>query len=285
MGYVLLGHGELEVDSGAIPAGMEYVAIPAGTTIQFYSDTGQSLMYGSADLDVFAVLNKPWPALDSSRVTYNLSLRSARELWGEELKNNPSFGGHTLIRAGIDGPDPMLMCTGTPDTCPTDPRHIPSGATHTCDGILGTYSGELFWLACTGVEGDPTAVTAARGTAPEDVVIGQNPDVAQDDDASAAILAPFDADEADARNRDVLKALDDGDSTYFYQGGIAVLIGDGHSHAALQHLGAHGYTEGTVRIKKAGAFSKGTVYVSNSPDQRVFAEALARISDKDVEFE
>src|SRR5690242_13861882 len=124
MGYVLLGHGGLDIESGVIPDGMEYVAIPAGTTIQFYSDTGQALAYASKQLDVFAVMNKPWPALDSSRVTYNLSLHSAKELWKEELKNNPSFGGHTLIRAGVDGADPMLMCTGTPATCPTDPRQI-----------------------------------------------------------------------------------------------------------------------------------------------------------------
>src|SRR6185295_19914221 len=101
MGYVLLGHGGLDVESGTMPDDMEWVAIPQGTTIQFYSDAGQTLVYGSQELDFFATLTKPWGALDSTNVTYNLTLHSAKELWGEELKNNPSFGGHTLIRAGV----------------------------------------------------------------------------------------------------------------------------------------------------------------------------------------
>jgi hypothetical protein len=252
-------------------------------------------MYGSADLDVFAALQNPWPPLDSTRVTYNLALTSARELWGEELKNNPSFGGHTLIRAGIDGPDPMVLCNGTRATCPTDPRQVAQGATHTCTGILATYTGDLFWLACTVVQGtaEQTGLAdTARGASPEDVVVGQDPDAAQDYDADPAVRPPtsvvpavFDSAAADARNHDVLKALGDGDETHFFQGGGAVLIGDGHSHEALAYLAEHGYGEGTVRITKGGVFSSGKLTVKDSPDQAAFEGAVARISDKDVEFE
>jgi hypothetical protein len=176
MGYVLLGHGGLDVESGTMPADMEWVAIPSGTTLQFYSDTGQTLAYASKQLDLFESMTQPWDALDSTKVTYNLTLHSAKELWPEELKNNPGFAGHTLIRAGVDEPDPIRLCTGTRATCPTDPRQVASGATHTCSGILGKYAGEIHWLACTVVSGDQTAVTAARGDAPPDALLGTDPD-------------------------------------------------------------------------------------------------------------
>lgn len=290
MGYVLLGHGGLEVDSGQINADMGTVAIPKGTTIQFYSDTGQSLVYGSRDLDVWAQLQAPWPPLDSSNVTYNLTLSGAAELWGDELKNNPSFGGHTLLRAGIDGlPDPINLCNGTRDTCPTDPRQVAAGATHTCSGILGKYAGDLFWVACTVVQGGAQAtqsVETARGSAPEDVLLGADPDTVHEVQADAPVrgLDPAIAAEVDARNREVLKNLDDGEETHFYQSEGALLIGDGHPHAAVEYLGSIRYVEGTVRIKKGGVLSAGKIYVSNCLDQYAFQDAVARISDKEVEF-
>jgi hypothetical protein len=190
MAYIFLGHGALDVDPGVIPQDMEWVAIPPGTTIQFYADTGQGLMYGSADLDVWSQLNTPVAPVDSSNVTYNLALYSAQELWDEELQNDPDFAGNTLIRAGVDGvADPLLMCTGTRDTCPTDPRQVAEGAVHQCDGILATYTGDLYWLACTKViHADKSVVDAARGDAPEEVVIGQDPDQTQDYDAPPATI-------------------------------------------------------------------------------------------------
>lgn len=204
MGYVFLGHGGLDVDPSVIPQDMEWVAVPQGTTIQFYGDTGQTLMYGSDDLDVWNQLTVHLDPVDSTRVTYNLALSSAKELWGEELKNSPDFAGHTLIRAGVDGvPDPILMCTGhsgkDPDdptklsegACPTDPRQVAAGAKHCCDGILGKYTGDLFWMACTVVVNagpkEQEAVGGALGSAPVDVVVGQDPDKAQDYDAPPAV--------------------------------------------------------------------------------------------------
>jgi hypothetical protein len=43
MGHILLGHGALNVHPSVIKPEMEWVAVPAGTTIQFYADTGQGL--------------------------------------------------------------------------------------------------------------------------------------------------------------------------------------------------------------------------------------------------
>jgi hypothetical protein len=287
MGYILLGHGGLDLDAGAIPEGMGTVAIPAGTTLQFYSETGQALVYGNKELDLWAQLQTPWPALDSTRVTYNLTLSSAKELWDDELKNHPSFAGNTLIRAGVDGvPDPIKLCNGTVDTCPTDPRQVLAGKTHTCDDVLGTYKGDLYWLACTSIENSAEGeqlATTARGGTQGDVNLGANPDEAHD--TSVAVVLPFDGAAADSRNQAVLKALDDGDETYFLQGGPIVLIGDGHAVAAIQALYLQEYAQGTVRIKKGGMMSSGKLKVSGCPDEAVFEAAVGRISDKSVEFE
>jgi hypothetical protein len=189
MGYVFLGHGALNIDPSVTPQDMEWVAVPQGTTIQFYADTGQTLCYNHKELDAFSQLTRHLDPVDSTHVTYNLLLYSAKELWDEELKNSPNFGGHTLIRAGIDGvPDPTRMCTGTRDTCPTDPRQIASGATHNCDGILAKFKGEMHWLACTSItkakdgkaealpEDVNQAVAGARGDAPKNAILGQDPD-------------------------------------------------------------------------------------------------------------
>ena len=290
--YILLGHGGLEVSS--VKPGMEWVAIPQGTTLQFFADTGQGLVTNAAHMDVFTELDKPWPALDSSRVTFNLTLSSSPELDIEDLKNNPSFGGAELIQPGLRGvPDPIKLCTGTPETCPTDPRQIPVGWKHNCDGILGTYSGDMYWIACTVVVGgDKAVVDAAMGESPKNVLIAQDPDTAHSFNAAPNLQAPrnvvpavFDSAAADARNLEVLKALDDGDETTFWQGGQAVLIGDGHAHGSLAYLTEQGYVEGTVRIKKGGILSSGKLYVSGAGDQRIFEAAIARVSDKSVEFE
>jgi hypothetical protein len=150
MGYILLGHGGLDVDPRVTPADMEFVAIPEGTTIWFYADAGQGLLYGSRHLDIWDQLQAPWPTLDHTRVTYNLVLHHATELLPYNLQGDPQFHGHTVVRPGVDGaPDPLRMCTGDRDSCPTDPRAVAAGDTHTCGGVLGTYTGDLHWVACT----------------------------------------------------------------------------------------------------------------------------------------
>ncbi len=280
MGYIFLGHGALDVQSGTIPEGMEILAIPQGTTIQFYADSGQGLVYGSGDLDVWEQLQAPWPALDSSNVTYNLSLFSATELWANELKNNPSFGGHTLIRAGVDGvPDPILMCTGSVDTCPTDPRAVATGATHTCDGILGTYSGDLYWLACTSFSGvSKDLETAALGGRSTDVAMGANPDWVPDDS---------DFDTIAAINRDNVKATADEDSIDFVVGGWVMLIGDGHAEGYVDYAYFQSdAARGQLTVNKGGAFSAGSLDVTGVPPakQGVVESAVARFSDKTVNF-
>lgn len=170
MGYILLGHGGLDIEPLVTPADMEFVAIPEGTTLQFYADAGQGLLYGSRHLDIWDQLQTPWPALDSTRVTYNLALHHARELLPEDLWDDPQLRGHTLVRPGVDGAaDPLRMCTGTAKSCPTEPRAVAAGETHTCDGVLATYHGDLHWLACTFfARADGSRRSPVRTIAPSD---------------------------------------------------------------------------------------------------------------------
>jgi hypothetical protein len=279
MGYILLGHGDLDVDPKVTPSDMEFVAIPQGTTLQFYADAGQGLRYGSRALDLWEQLAAPWPALDSSRVTYNLCLYSARELWDEELKNNPQFGGHTLVRAGVDGyADPLRMCTGTRATCPTDPRDVARGARHRCDGILGTLAGDLYWLACTSFANvDADLATAALGDQPAGAYL--NLDAAWvPDDASLDAIAEV--------NRDTVKALDDGDSVDFAIGGFVLLIGSDHEGPFTRYVQAQDdLVQGQVSVHRS-TFGAGHLEFSDVPPskQGVVESAVARFSEKDVKF-
>jgi len=190
VGYALLGHGGLELAAGGYPEGMGVVAIDAGTTLQVYTDSGQSLLMGEDDYELFSKLQAPWAPMDSRNVTYNLELtENADDL--ELEKNEPGFfnrvlAPHTPLLAGREVPSPALLCTGTPQTCPTDPRMITGQVAgpraHSCTGILGAYKGELLWVACTVVytkdKGIESVVDAARGSAPESAVPGTNPDIA-----------------------------------------------------------------------------------------------------------
>lgn len=280
MGYILLGHGGLDLDPSATPPDMGVVAIPAGTTIQFYADTGQGLVYGSGHLDIWSQLQAPWPALDATNVTYNLTLYSATELWDDELKNDPDFGGHTLLRAGVDGlPDPIMLCSGSPDTCPTDPRQVAAGAVHGCDGILGRYSGDLYWLACTSLSNasnnESGMVLAGSST---DVVMGEDPDWLPEDADFAAIAEV---------NRANVKAAGDGDDLDYVIGGFVFLIGDGHDSKHEEYARfQEDIAEGTVTVNKGGAFSAGSLEIAGVPvsKQGVVEDAVGRFSDKEIVF-
>ncbi|MFJ5646156.1 putative adhesin [Streptomyces sp. NPDC093223] len=224
MGYILLGHGGIHLEPGFTAPEMESVAIPQGTTLQVYSDAGQTLSYGAYDLDRWEQLQAPWGPLDSTQVTYNLVLHNSEESWERELANNPKFGGNIIVRAGRDGvPDPMSMCSGTVDTCPTRPEQVAQGMTHNCDGILGTFQGDLYWLACTSFvapEGETLEATnAAMGGNSRSVPMGEDPD-----------WLPAEADQhLIARNNwaAVMNAQDN-QSFPVLVGGFAFVIGDRH---------------------------------------------------------
>ncbi len=181
MGYVFLGHGGLTPSDAA---NMEICALSAGTTLQYFSDSGQSLLHNPEHIAPFDALERPWPAIDSTGVTYNLGLEPVGDATLLAEYQARDWSGHMLLTPdGELGCEPRL-CTGTPETCPTDPRtvawELAGPYEHECNGILARYAGqELFWVACTAISGfgdaEQAAVQASRGVAPEHARIGTDP--------------------------------------------------------------------------------------------------------------
>ncbi|MFF4704767.1 hypothetical protein ACWC4D_29830 [Streptomyces sp. NPDC001288] len=263
MGYVLFGHGGIHLEPGFIHPEMGTVAIPQGTTLQVYSDAGQTLVYGAGSLDIWERLQAPWGPLDSSQVTYNLVLENSEESWQEELAHHPRFGGHELIRAGRRGvPDPIRLCDGTPDTCPTRPEQVAEGATHQCDGILGNFHGDLYWLACTsfvGLRGENRAsVYAALEGHTRSVPMGTDPDYVPTETDQRTI--------AQINGATIRNARTD-DSIPFMLGGFAFLIGEDHG---VQHYlyakfqGLDSFT-GTVTVHTDASGVADSLIVSGVP--------------------
>lgn len=196
MGIIFAGHGGLDVEAAG--ASVEICAIPQDTTLQFYSDSGQILRFKTEDFaNIWSQLTAPWPALDSTEVTYNLTLQR-HDGWVELCEGGTidpaNFNGHQLVVPGFNADDNVRLCTGTAydigdegqvisGTCPTDPRQIAVGWTHTCGALLQQHAGQqLFWIACTSVlfaeEGTPEeeAVKGAVGGRNAIIDLGTDPD-------------------------------------------------------------------------------------------------------------
>ncbi|MEU9979175.1 putative adhesin [Streptomyces sp. NPDC051014] len=277
MGYVLLGHGGLYTDDRT-PAGMEIVAIPAGTTLQFYTDAGQDLGYDEAGLELWPRLQAPWPPLSAGNVTYNYCLYRPNVLPPDA--QNGQFGGHQLIMPGTHMPDEVWLCEGTVESCPTDPRQVEEGAVHRCTGLLGMYQGDLHWLACSGFVGADAVVRNAvtAGVAPA-VVLGRDPDWTP----TAADLKTL-----ARRNRSNVKQVADQDGLAFVIGGSALLIGAGHaSHFVMYANSMQDLSRGWVSVRKGRGRNPGSLTFDGVPvaKQTLVEHAVAQFSDKHVVFE
>jgi hypothetical protein len=69
----------------------------------------------------------------------------------------------------------MVLCNGTTVTCPTDPRQR---RTHGCTGLLARFTGDLYWIACTGIvlPADQALVRQASPDVPPTVFLNDDPD-------------------------------------------------------------------------------------------------------------
>ncbi|MFF0220235.1 hypothetical protein [Streptomyces vinaceus] len=287
MGFILLGHGALVLDP-ASPPDMETVGIPRGTTLQFYSDTGQRLVFGPDELGMWEQLDTPWPALDHTHVTYNLTLGSVdRQTREWLLQEKRQFGDHTLVTPGFDGlPDRIRLCTGTPETCGRTPQDIEEGRTHACDGLLGRYNGDLFWVACTAIlhtgRIDPSVLEAAAAGAPTHVVLGDPPD-----------WTPLETEQQDIAGTNAANVAAVGGQGFlrYTIGGTVFLIHGAHAHVPL-HLRYASYqadvVEGTVMVCKADGVMRHTDWLAVlhvPPHHRELVEvAVRRFSDREVVF-
>ncbi|MEU9256563.1 hypothetical protein AB0D66_32860 [Streptomyces sp. NPDC048270] len=280
--HVLVGHGDIPIhipEPGA--PDMNIVAIPEGTTIQFWSDSGQALDYNNHQLDVFHTFTPQIEPLDSRHVTYNLRLVAARELWGQEFQNNPQFGGREIIRPGFNGvPEEIYMCTGSPDSCPTRPADIQRGMKHTCDGILGQLSGDLHWLACTTFRGGDPEVTAARtNEVSRNVLLGEHPDWIPD---------MRDAERMAEKNHTNIKNARNGATPEYVICEFGLLIGGGHDLLHQTYVAGQGGRthRGRVRIVKGSNFSAGKLKFDSVPPelQEYVRISVRRFSRKTVYF-
>lgn len=175
MAHLFIGHGALAPAGFTYTEGMGIVAVPPGTTLQFYTDAGQAIRFGDIT-EAFAQLQAPWPALTSENVTYNLCLTPQDDPVADKWVKVTAGSGHELHSPGRDGqPRLIVLCNGTTATCPTDPRQ---NRAHNCTGLLGRYTGELHWLACTRMMApeDQAVADVARGDTPPAVFLNNNPD-------------------------------------------------------------------------------------------------------------
>lgn len=175
MAHLLVGHGGLDpADSAAYNKGMGVVAIPPGTTLQFYTDAGQTVRI--VDIaSAFAQLQAPWPPLTAENATYNFSLTAQSEDITNQWTSAIANSGHEFHAPGQGGlPDPIALCDGTTETCPTDPRQ---NRAHRCTGLLGRFTGDLHWIGCTAFDepADNEMVNKA-GDVPSSVFLNNDPD-------------------------------------------------------------------------------------------------------------
>src|SRR6476469_1038086 len=195
MGHIILGHGSLTPEGYSFQDGMDTVAVPPGTTMQFFADAGQGLVVTKDLLINWDSLEAPWPALTSENVTYNLGIgkfgNDADGLgrWLAAAQGTQEHTIHVPVVIG-DVQDDDLLCTGAAGQCPRDPRDQQA---HSCNGILARLTGDLYWIACTSlalprpsdeeggmteeeVSGMRAVVDAALGNRPHDAVLGADPD-------------------------------------------------------------------------------------------------------------
>ncbi|MFJ5646187.1 hypothetical protein [Streptomyces sp. NPDC093223] len=290
MGFILLGHGKLEVDRMRTRPEMEFVAIPRGTTIQFYCDSNQFLRYGPKELDVWEQLQAPWPPLGEHEVTYNFTLLSAEDMWQRELANNPAFGGNTLFRAGIDGvSDPIQLCSGTPESCPTRPEQVAQGMTHKCDGVLGTLSGQLYWLACTQfvrvAPEDEFLLEASLAGRSASVLLGEDPDWVPGE-ADQQAIAQVNA--RNVMNAPRVKGPGTGVTLNYKLGGFAFLVGHGHSDRHTQYAQYQGDDSfrGRLRVvdNKFGGFDRFEIAGVPPRKQEIVRAAVSMFADVEITF-
>ena len=193
MPMILMGHGEINVATTN-----PEVLIPPGTSVKYFQDVGQALSvdgYIAGDKSIqpdFTRLSNVWETLGSGfeplkeyQVTYNMTLFPFP---AEVLERISNLNWGSATPAFIESGE-LTMCTGTADTCPT-PALLVTAQTeevpdekwkHTCDGILAQAEGqEIWWIACTVVEGLDPSLAADFLVPDQDVAPDEDPEAFED---------------------------------------------------------------------------------------------------------
>ncbi|RSS76716.1 hypothetical protein [Streptomyces sp. WAC06614] len=180
MGFLLLGLGDFQSDGTA--SEREALMVPQGVTISPCAVRNGALQYGSPTISIWDQLveEEGIGVLQSGdELRSHLMLHGCPELDSQELLDAiaADFYGYELIRPGRDGyPDPIALCTGCPETCPTTPEEVGAGKQHLCNGLLGGFGGrvavqgeQIVWVAClaltTEAEGSSSEASGAWSSA------------------------------------------------------------------------------------------------------------------------
>jgi hypothetical protein len=289
--YVLVGHGGFSPTAGGYPP---EVLLPPNTTVKFYSEAGQALTLPAKGGD-FSFEDKIAPAWKQLKerteaspgqgVVYNLSLSPLDSQEEMDAADNADWDGATVVKA----PSEEWLCQGTPDTCPTPELNVRKQTEaipddrwyHDCKGVLGRLGGkgdEIHWVSCTSYEvirhDLPPLITANEAGPGKTIAADWIPDNA----AMEQIIG---------RNRQNIKEVDDGGEAGIAVGGALVIIGAGHKAEAASYVRRQNDTEeGILTVKKAGAFSKGSMEVKGiSPaKQELVRRSIEEFSAKKVTF-
>ncbi|MFF4369347.1 hypothetical protein [Streptomyces sp. NPDC001594] len=151
MSYVFVGIGGIEADGWATSHGNERVALPPGTSIAFYADDGDGVLYCSGGHDVVDQLWGPLAFADAEGAVPNLALHGDPAIGEAWISGGTESEDHVLIRPGVGPvPDVLRLCTGAVGECPTTQAEVDAGMTHECQGVLALFAGtDLYWMACT----------------------------------------------------------------------------------------------------------------------------------------
>jgi hypothetical protein len=160
---------------------------------------------------------------------------------------------------------------------------------HHCEGILGPKWGEgkeLYWVSCSGFAVDADTIKDIFGEESG----GQMPNiVGANTEGPGVDWTPNDAtlDTVTARNQETVKAAGDGEVVSVLSGGTLTLIGTQHEASPLSYVRRQAdFEEGSLKVKKGGAFSKGKITVTGiSGKQTLVKMMIESFSDKAVEFE
>ncbi|RSS81158.1 hypothetical protein [Streptomyces sp. WAC06614] len=115
-----LGAPDLEPDPG-LPSSVPY----PGDQFEVYTDNGHGVLYddsGASILDQHTSLN---PAVLHDGMMPNLMLYTHEALYRYGLQRHWEWRDGFRYWPGVEAPNPLYLCNGTADTCPTTPEAEP----------------------------------------------------------------------------------------------------------------------------------------------------------------
>lgn len=289
------GHG----GHSAPPAEMEYVAIPPSVTIRVHHT--DLLAYGDDD-SVY------WDQIGWCREELNSHAPAVNnlELHGDPALADPDFvklfGLQAMMGPGTEGlPDPLRLCAGDPESCPSTQEEIENGRTHACDGLLGILShygleGRVWLILTREIRRQPAEVLLSNGSETSSAAAQEPPRIGAEHTKERVSKAPSSwARDIRRANRAVVREARDGAKLYFMLADVSeetlfLLSSDrffknSHKGDYLQTvLSLRATTEGTIVVRNLLGNLKGRFEVIDlhSKWRRIVLEFL-RECDEDYE--